>query len=91
MNITREKEAISAYLKFLQAKGATSGMLYRRSFFLDKLTPILSEKKLDRSEYGQALDDVIKNIPANDWHESLNTAREFYPFWIKDIKVLARV
>ena len=89
MNITREKEAISAYLKFLQAKGATSGMLYRRSFFLDKLTPILSGKILDQSEYAQALDDVIKNIPANDWHESLNTAREFYPFWIKDIKAIA--
>ncbi|MGZ8983968.1 MAG: hypothetical protein ACXW11_08450 [Methylotenera sp.] len=89
MNITREKEAISAYLKLLQAKGATSGMLYKRSLFLDKLTVSLAGKALDRTEYGQALDLVMKTIPADDWHESLNTAREFYPFWMKDIKAIA--
>ncbi len=89
MNTTREKEAISAYLKLLQTKGAATNMLYKHSLFLDKLTLILAGKSLERTEYGQALDDVMRTIPADDWHESLNTAREFYPFWMKDIKAIA--
>lgn len=89
MNITREKEAISAYLKLLQAKGAATGMLYKHSLFLDKLTVNLAEKTLDRNEYGLALDVVMKAIPAENWHISLNIAREFYPFWMKDIKAIA--
>jgi len=88
MNITREKEAISAYLKLLQAKGAATGMLYKHSLFLDKLTLNLAEKALERAEYGAALDVVMKTIPAENWHISLNIAREFYPFWMKDFKAI---
>lgn len=89
MHTTREKEAINAYLKLLQTKGAASGILYKRSLFLDKLCLSLAGKTLDRTEYGQALDVVMKTIPTDDWHENLNTAREFYPFWMKDIKAIA--
>ncbi len=89
MNKPREKEAIKAYLKLLQTKGAASGILYKRSLFLDKLGVCIADKTLDRTEYGQALDVVMKTIPADDWHENLNTAREFYPFWMKDIKTIA--
>lgn len=89
MNPNREKEAISAYLKLLQNKGAKSGVLYKRSLFLDQLTPLLAAKKLDRASYGEALDTLMKTIHADNWHESLNTAREFYPFWMKDIKAIA--
>lgn len=88
MNITREKEAVSAYLKLLQTKGAATGMLYKHSLFLDKLTLSLAEKALERAEYGAALDVVMKTIPVDDWHISLNIAREFYPFWMKDIKAI---
>lgn len=89
MNLTREKEAVSAYLKLLQAKGATSGVLYRHSLFLDKLTLNLVEKTLERSEYSNALDAVMSTTPTESWPESLNIAREFYPFWMKDIKAIA--
>lgn len=89
MNTSREKEAISAYFKLLQNKGAKAGMLYKRSLFLDQLTPLLAEKLLDRSSYSQAIDALIKKIAPDLWHESLNTAREFYPFWMHDIKAIA--
>lgn len=85
----REKEAISAYLKLLQNKGAKSGLLYKRSLFLDQLSPLLADKHLDRTAYGEALDILMKAIPADLWHEGLNAAREFYPFWMKDIKAIA--
>lgn len=86
---TREKEATSAYLKLLQSKGATSNMLYKRSLFLDQLTANLVNKPLNNQDYSAAVDAAMEKIPAEDWHANLNTAREFYPFWMKDIKAIA--
>ncbi|MGZ8261962.1 MAG: hypothetical protein ACXW11_05345 [Methylotenera sp.] len=89
MNQIREKEAINAYLKLLQTKGATGAVLHKRSSFLDKLSVSLADKLLDGSEYREAIEVVMETIPADDWHDSLNAAREFYPFWVKDIKAIA--
>ena len=89
MNQMREKEAINAYLKLLQTKGATGAVLHKRSSFLDKLSVSLADKLLDGSEYREAIEVVMETIPADDWHDSLNAAREFYPFWVKDIKAIA--
>jgi len=89
MSILREKEAASAYLKLLQSKGAASGMLYKRSLFLDELIKSLVDKPLSSNEYKKVLDTVMETIPTEDWHVCLNTAREFYPFWMKDFKAIA--
>jgi hypothetical protein len=89
MNISREKEAVSAYLKLLQAKGATTHVLYQHSLFLDTLTAALMNQPLNAAIYSKILDDVLKTIPADDLHVNLSTAREFYPFWMKDIKAIA--
>ncbi|MDO9050256.1 MAG: hypothetical protein Q8N02_05145 [Methylotenera sp.] len=89
MNEMREKEAINAYLKLLQAKGATSAVLHRRALFLDKLSSGLAGKTLDGGEYRLVIEEVMETIPADDWHENLTAAREFYLFWVKDIKAIA--
>lgn len=89
MSVSREEKAISAYFRLLEKKGAESGMLYKRSLFLDRLTPLLADRNLDRTDYSEAIKIAIKQIPADNWHVSLNTAREFYPFWIQDIKAIA--
>jgi len=89
MDISREKKAVSAYFKLLEKKGAKSGMLYKRSVFLDKLTPLLAGKEINRSIYSNAISSLMKDTPADIWHECLNTAREFYPFWTQDIKAIA--
>jgi len=89
MCTAREKEAISAYFKLLEKKGAKSGMLYKRSLFLDQFIPLLKNQPLERSSYSKAIEKIIKTIPADIWHDSLNTAREFYPFWMQDIKSIA--
>lgn len=86
---SREQEAIRAYFKLLESKGAKSGMLYKRSLFLDQFTPLLRDQPLERTSYSKAIEQVIKTISANIWHESLNTAREFFPFWMQDIKAIA--
>lgn len=89
MKISREKQAISAYLKLLQSKGASTNVLYKRSLFLDKFTPLLHNKTPERFNYRMALDELIKKNPAEEVQESLNIAREFYSFWVKDIKGIA--
>ena len=89
MNQSREKEAISAYLKLLQAKGATTNVLYKHSLFLDKLAVSLANKPLEPVIYSKVIDTALQTVPADDWYTNINTAREFYPFWIKDIKAIA--
>lgn len=89
MNTAREKEAINAYLKLLQGKGVPSGMLYKRSLFLDQLTLHIAEKTLDRNVFSQALDAVMNTTSTEDRYEHLYTAREFYPFWMKNFKAIA--
>lgn len=86
---TREKEAMNAYLKLLQAKGASSSLLHKRSLFLDQLSAKLEGLILDGNEYRSVVEDVMETAPAEDWHDCLTASREFYPFWVKDIKTIA--
>ena len=89
MNQLREKEAVSAYLKLLQSKGATTHTLYKHSLFLDIFTRALEDKSANGNEYSKVLDLIMEEIPVDDWHDSLNVAREFYPFWVKDFRAIA--
>ncbi len=86
---SREKEAAEAYLKFLQSKGAPSGMLYIRSRFLDTFVIKLTGKDQTRNEFSFALDDAMATISPADRCNALNTAREYFPFWMNDIKAIA--
>jgi hypothetical protein len=85
----REKEAANAYLKFLQSKGASSGMLYLRSRILDAFTVKLAEKTHTRKDFAVALEETLAILSLNDRCSVLNTAREFFPFWMNDIKAIA--
>lgn len=89
MNEMREKEAIDAYLKLLQAKGASSAVLHKRSAFLDQLVVRLAGVSLSGDAYREIVEEIMDAVPADGWHDSLTTAREFYPFWVKDFKAIA--
>jgi hypothetical protein len=89
MDQTHDNEAVRAYLKLLQTKGAVSSALLTRSLFLEKLTVNLVGRELDGNEYRQAVELVMETLPADDWHDCLTTSREFYPFWRQDIKAIA--
>lgn len=87
--MNREKEAINAYLKLLQSKGASSSLLHKRALFLEKLSASIAGLPLDGVEYRAAIENIMESVPADNWHECLTAAREFYPFWLKDIKAIA--
>lgn len=89
MKQMREKAAINAYLKLLESKGASAAVLYKRSSFLDKLSLELADKVLDTNQYREVIESVMANASTEDWHEHLTAAREFYPFWLENIKAIA--
>lgn len=89
MNLIREHEAIKAYLKLLHIKGADDVMLQEHALFLQKLSVNLSNKQLNGGEYRLAIEAVMEQMPPDNWHANLTTAREFYAFWINDIKAIA--
>jgi hypothetical protein len=91
MTQKRENEAINAYLKFLLSKGIKQDILDTRTLLLKKLSVNLDKRILNGDEYREAIDLLMEKIPVDDWHASLTTAREFYPFWVQDIKAISRL
>ena len=84
-----EKESANAYLNFLQSKGASSSMLYLRSKFLDTFTLKLAGRANTREEFSHALESILDNLTQNDKNHALITGREFFAFWMCDIKAVA--
>jgi len=88
MNEQHEEKTVSAYIKFLQGKNIGEDALALRTKFIKKLCIFLKGKS-GRDEYGQALQTVLgieHNIERN---QQMNIAREFFPFWMDDIKLIA--
>jgi len=87
---TKEDKAVNAYIKFLQGKNLSSDAIDLRAKFLKKLT-ILLQGQSSREEYGKALETALKIDDNIERHQQLNIAREFFPFWTDDIKMIARM
>jgi len=86
--LSHEEEAVNAYIKFLKQKGLNQDFLDKRLIFLKKLTSGLMDKPLNRNEYAMALHAVLKKKHDSEWHDHIKIAREFYPFWMKDIRAI---
>ena len=86
----REKDAQQIYYKLLTAKGFDSNTLNQRTRFLNKLLPLLAKKEFTGAEFRLAIETLMDSIDKADWPESLLIAREYYPFWINDLKAVAR-
>ena len=89
MNNNREKEALAAYLKLLENKGADSALLRRRETFLSSLIEAVTDKPNTGSVYREAVERLLVDLPSTDWPLFLAVAREYYPFWTSDIKAIA--
>ena len=84
----REEDAVDAYVKFLHGKGIGKEVIAQRSKFLKKLTIFLKGKST-KSEFGIALQTVLGFDNNSERHHLLNIAREFFPFWMSEIKLIA--
>lgn len=86
----REQNAQDIYFKLLTAKGFDEVTLKQRARFLKRLLPLLASKELTGSQYRLANETLMDSIDKADWPESLVIAREYYPFWVNDMKAIAR-
>lgn len=89
MEMTREQEALNAYLRLLSAKGVTKRVLVQKEFILLRLSLFLSNIPCDGTRYRKAVDEFVDSIDPAEIAAVLPVVREFFPFWVKDIKAIA--
>ncbi len=85
----REQQALEVYIKLLTAKGCGPYTFVPRIGFLNRLIPLLADKELNGREYRNVIEALMDSVEKEDWPESLVIAREYYPFWINDLKAVA--
>lgn len=86
----REKQSTKAYLRFLESKGATAHILHLRSRFLDSFTVNLIDQVQSRKAYASTLKNTMITLNHEDKQQALHASREFFPFWMNDIKGIAK-
>ena len=89
MSESREQEALEAYLRLLQVKGASADSLKRREAILTRLSKLIAGKPNDGYIYRDSVESLMDSVDRYDWPFLLSIAREYYPFWTKDIKAIA--
>lgn len=89
MTENREQEALAAYLRLLEVKGANSDRLKEREQFLTRLLPAIVGKPADGFHYRDAVENLLESLDRAEWSFCLGVAREYFPFWTKDIKAIA--
>jgi len=87
----REQQALEVYIKLLTTKGFGPDTFVPRINFLNKLMPLLASKELNGRVYRDVIEALMDTVGEDDWPESLVIAREYYPFWINDIKAVAQL
>ncbi len=87
----REQQALEVYIKLLTGKGFGPETFVSRVSFLNKFMPLLAGREQNGREYRIAIESLMDSVDGNAWPESLTIAREYYPFWMNDIKAVAQL
>ncbi|MFW5431287.1 MAG: hypothetical protein ACKE5Q_00725 [Methylophilaceae bacterium] len=85
-----EGNAISAYTNFLLAKNIDTSSLELRIKFVKRLT-LLLYGKYSRTDYGKAVQAMLKVEGNIERQQQLNISREFYPFLVGNIKAIIKI
>ncbi len=88
---SREQQALEVYIKLLTGKGFGPDTFVPRINFLNKFMPLLANKDLNGIGYRIAIEGLMDSVAEADWPESLVIAREYYPFWLNDLKAVAKL
>lgn len=88
MSKNREHSALSAYLNLLERKGFTKIELRQREVIILKLIPLIENIHCDGNAFRDAVDTLFQSLDKSLWFSYLSVIREFYSFWIDDIKAI---
>lgn len=89
MEMSREQEAQKAYVRLLTGQGVSQRVLVQREFVIVRLSAFLKEIPADGSHYRLAVDRFIASIDPAEIPTVLPVIREFFSFWVRDIKAIA--
>lgn len=88
MSNSREHVALSAYLNLLERKGFTKIELRQREVIILKLIPWIENIHCDGNAFRGAVDKLFQSLDKSLWFSYLSVIREFFSFWIDDIKAI---
>ncbi|HSI25667.1 MAG TPA: hypothetical protein VK952_08585 [Methylotenera sp.] len=88
---SREQQALEVYIKLLTAKGFGPDTFVPRINFLNKLMPLLADKEPSGTEYRGVIETLMDSVKVEDWAESLVILREYFPFWMGDLKAVSQL
>lgn len=88
MSNNREHVALSAYLNLLERKGFTKAELRQREVIILKLIPWIENIHCDGNAFRDAVDSLFQTLDKSLWFSYLSVIREFFSFWIDDIKAI---
>jgi hypothetical protein len=89
--LSREQQALEVYLKLLTSKGFGPETFEPRIAFLNRLMPLLANQEAQGGAYRVAIETLMDEVFADEWPESLLIAREYYPFWMSDLKAVTQL
>lgn len=87
----REQQALEVYIKLLKSKGFGPETFIQRTNFLNKLMPLLADKEQAGGAYRITLETLMDQVVEDEWPENLLVAREYFPFWVGDIKAITKL
>jgi len=88
MSKSREHIALSAYLNLLERKGFTNVELRQREVIILKLIPWIENIHCNGNAFRDAVDQLFKTLEKPLWFSYLPVIREFFSFWVDDIKAV---
>lgn len=89
--MSRDKmdDALDAYLSLLDSKGADGAVVAFRRSILSRLNQILRAQRGGAAVYRPAVDALLSLCAPADRAGAMIAAREYYYFWLDDVKRLA--
>lgn len=85
----REQDAINAYLKLMARSGVDDADLETRRKYLVHLATLITSRPQNNEMFREAVDEALQSVSKAEWPFFLNLSREYYWFWIDDIKAIA--
>lgn len=85
----REQDALLAYMRLLEQKGAEPSSLSQRAAVMMPLLSALAATDCSGEVYRDKVDEVLESLDKTVWPQFLSVAREFYYFWMGDFKKIA--
>lgn len=89
MGKSREEEALSAYVNLLTNKGLNQRAIIQREFTVIRFSAYIEGIEVNSVAYRKAVDKFLAEIDQEEVDAVLPVVREFYSFWVKDIKAIA--